>query len=95
VLVAKDGADGIRLAASEAPAVIFLDIRMPKMDGIEVLRNLRSNEASRHIPVVMLSNYDDRSYINVSLGLGAKEYIVKAAIKPKDLAAVASRWIVA
>jgi CheY-like chemotaxis protein len=92
-LVAKDGPAGLQMAASSIPALIFLDIRMPQMDGIEVLRRLVADEATRTIPIVMLSNYDDGAYIKLCLGLGAKEYLVKVSIRPADLATVASRWI--
>jgi len=93
VLVAKDGSTGLQMASASAPALIFLDIRMPHMDGIEVLERLAAADATRGIPVVMLSNSDDISYINRALGLGAKEYLVKVNINPAHLATVAMRWI--
>jgi CheY-like chemotaxis protein len=93
VLVAKDGPAGLGVAANAKPALIFLDIRMPHMDGIEVLRHLVADESMRQIPVVMLSNYDESTYVKICLGLGAKEYVVKVNVKPGDLATIASRWI--
>jgi len=93
VRVAKDGPAGLQIAAASAPALIFLDIRMPHMDGIEVLERLAADAATRRIPVVMLSNSDDRNYVRRSLGLGAKEYLVKVNVRPADLATVAARWI--
>ena len=92
VVVARDGGEGLKLAESAAPEVIFLDIRMPDMDGIEVLRRLAGNAGTREIPVVMLTNYDDSRYMNESVRLGAKEYLVKAGIVPADLVAVVARW---
>ena len=92
VVVARDGQEGLRLAESAAPDMVFLDIRMPGMDGIEVLRQLSANEATRDIPVVMLTNYDDSRYLAESVRLGAKEYLVKAGTLPADLVAVVSRW---
>jgi CheY-like chemotaxis protein len=93
VLVAKDGPSGLATAAASEPALIFLDIRMPNMDGIEVLERLMADERLSRIPVVMLSNYDDSTYVKRCLGLGAKEYVVKVNIRPADLATIASRWI--
>jgi CheY-like chemotaxis protein len=93
VLVARDGPAGLEVAAASKPALIFLDIRMPHMDGIEVLQRLVADESTRQIPVVMLSNSDDNTYVKQSLGLGAKEYVVKVNIRPADLATIASRWI--
>lgn len=92
VAVASDGRAGLDLVDSIMPAVILLDIRMPLMDGLEVLRILGSAESTRSIPVIMLSNFDDARYVNESKRLGAKEYLVKAGIDPGDLASVVARW---
>jgi CheY-like chemotaxis protein len=92
VVVARDGSEGLRMAETAAPDIIFLDIRMPGMDGLEVLRQLSANSATRDIPVVMLSNYDANQYLTESVRLGAKQYLVKAGINPADLVEVVSRW---
>lgn len=93
VMVAKDGPTGLETAAAAQPGLIFLDIRMPRMDGIEVLEHLMAGPATRQIPVVMLSNYDDSTYVKRCMALGAREYLVKVSIRPADLATIASRWI--
>lgn len=93
VLVAKDGIAGLEIASASDPALIFLDIKMPHMDGMEVLERLAADPALVRVPVVMLSNYDDSSYVKRCIGLGAKEYIVKVNIRPADLATIALRWI--
>jgi CheY-like chemotaxis protein len=93
VVVAKDGPTGLEVAGTSEPALIFLDIRMPRMDGIEVLERLAADEVLRRIPVVMLSNYDDSAYVKRCMGLGAKEYVVKVNVRPADLATIAARWI--
>lgn len=93
VLLAADGVEGVETARASAPDFIFCDIRMPRMDGIEVLRNLSSGDETRHIPIVMLSNYDDPALIKQCRELGAKDYVVKAGTKPSDLAAAVARWV--
>ena len=93
VLTAADGEDGLSTAASANPNFIFLDIRMPRMDGIEMLRRIIADPVTHDIPVVMLSNYDEPALINQTLGLGAKEYLTKVAVDPRDLAAVVARWV--
>ncbi len=55
VITSDSGAEGIRKAEAEQPDTILLDIRMPEMDGFEVCRSLKSNEKTKHIPVVMLT----------------------------------------
>jgi CheY-like chemotaxis protein len=55
MLRAADGAEGLRLAASDRPAVILLDMRIPPTSGAELLARLRQDQATAHIPVVALS----------------------------------------
>jgi CheY-like chemotaxis protein len=93
VLVANDGLAALRLALSARPDFIFLDIRMPKMDGIEVLRSLGATKVTRNIPVAMLSNYDEPGLVRECLGLGAKEYLVKAGTNPADLCRIVTQWL--
>jgi CheY-like chemotaxis protein len=93
VVVANDGAAGLQAATTDGPDIVFLDVRMPKMDGIEVLRNLMADDATRNLPVVMLSNYDDPRLVRSSLSLGAKEYLVKAGTNPAELGQIVSRWV--
>ncbi len=59
------------------PLVILLDLKLPRMSGLEVLRQLRSHEQTRLIPVVVLSSSEQESDILASYGLGANSYIVK------------------
>ena len=93
VVVAGDGMAGLEAVSSAVPDFIFLDIRMPKLDGVEVLKRLRAEEATRHVPVVMLSNFDEPGLVKQTLDLGAKEYLVKAGLLPADLTVIAKRWL--
>ena len=93
VLIANDGVAALQSVATSAPDIVFLDVRMPKMDGPEVLRNLAANKATQDIPVVMLSNYDDPGLIRQTRDLGAREYMVKAGTNPAELDTVVSRWV--
>ena len=93
VEIANDGVAALKAASTNRPDIVFLDIRMPEMDGIEVLRNLGSVNSTRSIPVVMLSNYDEPALVRQSLSLGAREYLVKAGTNPADLARIVSHWV--
>lgn len=93
VAVAGDGVAGLSAVAAERPDLIFLDIRMPKLDGVEVLKRLKADDATRHLPVVMLSNFDEPGLVKQTLDLGAKEYLVKAGLVPADLSVIAKRWL--
>lgn len=59
------------------PAVVLLDIKMPRMDGLEVLRHMRADEALRRIPVVILSSSREESDLARSWDLGVNAYVIK------------------
>ncbi|ATD66680.1 MULTISPECIES: response regulator [Luteimonas] len=59
------------------PAVLLLDIKMPRMDGLEVLKQLREHESLQHIPVVILSSSREESDLARSWDLGVNAYVVK------------------
>src|SRR5438309_3669244 len=60
---AADGEEGLELARTITPDIIFLDIRLPKMDGFQVLEALRSDDILKHVPVIILSNYGETEMI--------------------------------
>jgi CheY-like chemotaxis protein len=93
VLIALDGETALETITAARPDFIFLDVRMPKMSGVEVLTRLVSDPMTRNIPVVMLSNYDDPTIVRQSLSLGAKEYLVKAGMLPAALPTVVAHWL--
>jgi putative two-component system response regulator len=93
VLVAKDGKAGLELAAKSLPDLILLDLRIPILDGIEVLKGLAADSATSSIPVLMLSNHSESDLVKRVLSLGAKEYIVKIETTPAEVAAVAARYL--
>ena len=63
--------------AEGLPAVILLDIKMPRMDGIEVLREVRGSDALKHLPVVVLTSSREESDLARSWDLGVNAYVVK------------------
>ena len=74
---AADGEAGLNIALRERPALILLDLMLPKMDGFEVCRRLKREESTRDIPVVMLTAKGEESDIVLGLELGAVDYITK------------------
>lgn len=93
VSTAADGEDGLRKAEELRPDIIFLDIRLPKVDGFEVLRRLRSQEKTREIPVIILSNYGEDDLVARGLRLGAHEYLIKARTTPSSLSQGIDDWL--
>ena len=90
VLEANDGASGLEVVQKASPDVIVLDVRMPGMDGVEMLRRLKALESTRDIPVLMLSNFDEPALVRKTVGLGARGYLVKVGTDPGELAAIVS-----
>ncbi len=83
----KDGAQALEFLfgtgefagrnTNEKPKVILLDLKMPKIDGIEVLEQIKSNELTKKIPVVVLTSSKENPDIDKCYALGANSYIVK------------------
>lgn len=74
---AYNGEEAVAKIKQNKPDLILLDIRMPKMDGWEVCKWVKNNPETKHIPVVMLSAYDQRSDIEKGASLGAERYLIK------------------
>lgn len=77
VSVAKNGAEAIEKVHQESPALILLDIMMPKMDGFEVCQEIKGSEETRNIPVLMITARKDPESRKRGLEVGASEYLVK------------------
>jgi CheY-like chemotaxis protein len=98
VFVVGDGAEALDFlfatgafaarATAEVPKVVFLDLKLPKVDGLEVLRRLKSDPARKRIPVVMLTSSREESDLVKSYELGVNSYIVKPVDFEKFVGAV-------
>jgi two-component system response regulator MprA len=77
VETASDGEQGVTLAQRLSPDVVILDVMMPGIDGLEVLRRLRSNPTTRDIPILMLTAKDEVSDRILGLQTGADDYVTK------------------
>ncbi len=93
VTMAKDGEEGLRLASEVDPDIVFLDIRLPKVDGFAVLEGLRSFDRTRNVPVVILSNYGEQELVERGLRLGALEYLIKSQTTPANLSRGVEGWL--
>lgn len=88
VVVARDGVEALDYlfrrgnagpdsAAPPLPAVVLLDIKLPRLDGLEVLEQVKADAATRHVPVVMLTSSREEQDVARSYGLGVNAFVVK------------------
>ncbi|EKE25586.1 MAG: response regulator receiver protein [uncultured bacterium] len=87
VMCALDGEEGVKMAISEKPDLILLDIVLPKKDGYQVLQEVKANEESKHIPIVLLTNLGSIADVEKALEMGATTYLVKADYKLEEVTA--------
>jgi CheY-like chemotaxis protein len=88
VVTAEDGVQALEVVAAEKEvSLILLDIILPKKDGFEVLKELKENEKTKEIPVVLTTNLSDPKDIQKALDLGATTYLVKSNYSLADIVA--------
>ena len=94
---ACNGAEGLELLSrkggadqDELPGLIFMDVEMPVMNGIDTLRRIKSDPRLRHIPVVMMTGVSDEGHIRLAAELGANSYTLKPADADHFLSTVAA-----
>lgn len=78
VIDAKNGEEGLEVALSHHPDLILLDILMPKMGGLEMLRKLRKDPTGKNIPVIIFSNYGNNNNVANAIELEANDYLIKS-----------------
>jgi DNA-binding response OmpR family regulator len=85
VITAKNGEEGLALALSKHPDIILLDIVMPKLDGLSMLKKLKEDAWGAFAPVVILTNLSDNQKLAEALEIGVVEYMIKAEVKLSDI----------
>lgn len=76
-ILASTGEEGLKVAVEHLPDAIILDIRMPGMDGLQVLRELKEIEATASIPVIVLTGVDDEEALKEAMYWYAEQYVTK------------------
>ena len=84
VILARDGEEALELIQTRAPDAAVLDIAMPKLTGLELVRRLRESEATKALPIVLLTARASDKDVELGLEAGADEYITKP-FSPQDL----------
>ncbi len=82
---AFNGREALELVKEQEPDLIFLDLRMPVMDGIGFLREYKPKENHKDVKIIVFSNYDMQQEVDEAYELGAERYVLKAWASPKEL----------
>lgn len=90
---AHSGTEAIIRAGSDAPDLIYLDLGLPEMHGLDVLEQLRASPRTASIPVVILTNYSEPELVARGRDLGAHDYLIKAHTPPALLAKATRKWV--
>lgn len=83
--VAGDGEEGIEKMKSFKPDLVFMDIMMPKLNGLDALDKIKADESIKNIPIVMLTNLSSTADAETALKKGALKYFVKSDLVPSDI----------
>jgi len=85
VYIAEDGEKGIKQVKEKKPDAILLDIIMPGIDGYQVLKTLKEDEDTKDVPVVILTNLNQKDEVRKGLDMGADDYLIKAHFMPSEV----------
>lgn len=85
IIGASDGNEGLKMATEEKPDLILLDLILPKMDGITVLKKLREREDGKDIPVIILTNLSSSETVKKAISEGSTDYLVKVDWKIEEI----------
>lgn len=82
---AENGMEALKKLEEIKPDLILLDIIMPYVDGLEVLKKVREKEKTKDVPVILLTNLSQKEEINQGLALGANDYLIKSHFTPSEV----------
>lgn len=94
LLTALDGEEGLKLIQQTKPELVILDLMMPKMGGVELLRKIRTDQDLKDLPVVVMTNLNSSSAeVKEAIGLGVKETVLKTDVTPAEIVEVAKKYL--
>jgi len=85
VIEAANGVEAMKKLQDSQPDLILLDIIMPYMDGLEVLKKIKEDERLKNIPVILLTNLSQKEEVTKGLELGANDYLIKSHFTPSEV----------
>jgi DNA-binding response OmpR family regulator len=85
IVEAVDGEEGVSRAREEQPDLLLLDLILPGIDGFMVLEQVKKDQKTKHIPVIILSNLGQKEDVDRGLRLGAADFLIKAHFTPGEI----------
>lgn len=85
VAEAINGMEALKKLKDVKPDLILLDIIMPYVDGLEVLKKIKENEDTKNIPVILLTNLSQKEEVDKGMELGARDYLIKSHFTPSEV----------
>lgn len=85
VIEAEDGEQGLEMLKERTPDLVITDVRMPNMDGVTMVQQIRVDESTKNVPIIVLTNDDTAETINRALATGVTVYLSKANLGPEAL----------
>jgi CheY-like chemotaxis protein len=77
LIVARDGQEAVEKSRAELPDLIVMDVVMPRMTGVEACRQIRSQEATQHIPIILVTTRGEPENIEIGYASGCNDYVTK------------------
>lgn len=82
---AYDGEMALKMIEEGQPDLLLLDLILPKKDGFEILARLRSKEETKNLPIIVLTNLEEKYDIEKAISYGIRAYLVKTQYKPEEI----------
>lgn len=95
VATAADGPEGLAKVAQFQPQLLLLDIMLPQMNGLDLLKTIKAKDDTKNIPVILLTNLGQDSVIKEGFGLGADGYLIKSAYTPDQIIEEVKKFLAA
>jgi len=85
VLDAEDGEKGFQMVLKHRPSIVLLDLLLPKLNGLEVLKKIRATDEIKKTPVIIFSVMGEEREVGMGLSMGANDYLIKGNSNPKEI----------
>lgn len=92
VITADDGTQALQKAKAWRPALILMDMMMPRMSGAEAIKRLRDIKVTKDVPILVLSAYQEQALIDEALEAGADDFLIKTVL-PEDLTDILDKYL--